>query len=115
MDKLLIENVKNAEGELRVAFNDGTRIAVPLDSFPRLAHATTAQRAKWRLVGRGLGVHWPQIDEDISVENILRAHSRQQMPKSHGDYLAPSQEMPLLRERDERYRIKRKPRSHSNS
>ena len=115
MDSLLIEDVKSTERDLHVTFNDGTHIVVQLDSFPRLAHATKAKRAVWRPVGRGLGVHWPQIDEDVSVENILRAYNRQQGPKSHSDYVSPSHEMPLLGEREGRYRAKRKPRSRPTS
>jgi hypothetical protein len=56
---------------LRVALADGREISVPLAWFPRLQKATRAQRAKWRLIGRGLGIHWEEIDEDISVEALL--------------------------------------------
>jgi len=44
---------------------------VPLVWFPRLAHGTPAERANWRLIGGGVGIHWPDLDEDISVENLL--------------------------------------------
>jgi hypothetical protein len=57
---------------LTVRLEDGRRIAVPTAWFPRLARATDEQRSNWRLIGRGVGIHWPDIDEDISVENLLR-------------------------------------------
>jgi len=51
--------------------SDGRSVSAPLAWYPRLAHGTPAERAHWRLVGRGAGVHWPDLDEDISVEGVL--------------------------------------------
>jgi hypothetical protein len=59
---------------LAVDLADGRTIAVPLDWFPRLVHGTAKERARWRLIGRGLGVHWPDLDEDIRVDNLLLGH-----------------------------------------
>ncbi len=56
---------------LRVDLSDGRTISVPLAWFPRLLHATTAERRNWRLIGRGEGIHWKDLDEDISVEGLL--------------------------------------------
>jgi Protein of unknown function (DUF2442) len=56
---------------LAVDLADGRTITVPLVWFPRLAHATPVERAKWRLIGNGAGIHWPDLDEDISVEGLL--------------------------------------------
>jgi hypothetical protein len=50
---------------------DGRTIVVPLAWFPRLAHGSPAQRANWRLTGQGAGIHWPDLDEDISAESLL--------------------------------------------
>jgi hypothetical protein len=50
---------------------DGRTVSVPLLWFPRLAHGSPAERAHWRLIGRGEGIHWPDLDEDISVANLL--------------------------------------------
>ena len=50
---------------------DGRSLTVPLAWYPRLASGTAAERSKWRLVGRGEGIHWPDLDEDISVEGML--------------------------------------------
>ena len=50
---------------------DGREISVPLEWFPRLLHATDEQRQQWELIGRGVGIHWEAIDEDISVAGLL--------------------------------------------
>lgn len=50
---------------------DGRTLTVPLAWYPRLAHGTPAERTNWRLIGRGEGIHWPDLDEDISVEGLL--------------------------------------------
>jgi hypothetical protein len=59
------------DDDLRVILADGREIAVPLVWFPRLQHATAEQRKQWRLIGQGIGIHWEDIDEDISVESLL--------------------------------------------
>ena len=56
---------------LRVVLADGREIAVPLAWFPRLQKATPEQRKRWRLIGGGVGLHWEDVDEDISVESLL--------------------------------------------
>jgi uncharacterized protein DUF2442 len=56
-----------------VVLADGRELAVPLAWFPRLADATVDQRRNWRLIGRGHGIHWPDVDEDVSVASLLRA------------------------------------------
>lgn len=59
---------------MHVALSDGRRLGVPLDWFPRLAGATPQQRQRWELIGRGVGIHWPDIDEDLSVAGLLAGH-----------------------------------------
>src|SRR4051794_20615745 len=61
---------------LTIDLSDGRTISVPLPWYPRLAHGTHDERAKWRLIGRGEGIHWPDLDEDISVEGLI-AENRQ--------------------------------------
>lgn len=56
---------------LTVDLSDGRSLSVPLDWFPRLVHATSAERKRWRLIGRGRGIHWDLLDEDISIDNLL--------------------------------------------
>ena len=65
------ESVRISDDSLSVELSDGRTISVPLAWFPRLFHATRKERDHWRLIGRGQGIHWPDIDEDISVENLL--------------------------------------------
>jgi hypothetical protein len=56
---------------LTVDLSDGRTMSVPLAWFPRLVHGTAEERATWRLIGRGEGIHWPGLDEDISVEGLI--------------------------------------------
>src|SRR5918911_2918295 len=64
-------DVRTSDTDLAVRLEDGRTVAAPLAWFPRLERATPEQRKKWKLIGRGVGIHWPDIDEDISVENLL--------------------------------------------
>ena len=63
------------DDELNVLLADGRKISVPLAWFPRLLHATTQQRENFELLGDGEGIHWPEIDEDLSVAGLLRGPS----------------------------------------
>ena len=65
-------DVAVTDDRLLVTLADGRELAAPLAWFPRL-EATNDQRRNWRLIGRGHGVHWPDVDEDISVASLLRA------------------------------------------
>jgi len=65
------ERVTVTEDTLSAELGDGRTISVPLIWFPRLVDATPAERANWRLIGRGQGSHWEDLDDDISVEGLL--------------------------------------------
>lgn len=65
------ENVKVTKDALNVDLSDGRTISVPLEWFPRLLNATAEERNNWRLIGRGHGIHWEDIDEDIGIEGLL--------------------------------------------
>lgn len=65
------ESVTLTNDTLTVELSDGRSLSVPLDWFPRLVHATPAERKHWRLVGRGRGIHWDLLDEDIGVDGLL--------------------------------------------
>ncbi len=64
-------NVAVTEEALTVDLSDGRTISVPLAWYPRLSHGTVAERNNWRLIGAGEGIHWTDLDEDISVENLI--------------------------------------------
>jgi hypothetical protein len=66
------KEVSISEDELSVLLADGRRISVPLVWFPRLLRATPAQRSNYQLLGEGQGIHWPDLDEDLSVAGLLR-------------------------------------------
>ncbi len=66
-------DAKVMEDRLVVVLADGRELAAPLAWFPRLLEATEEQRRNWRLIGGGYGIHWPEVDEDISVASLLRA------------------------------------------
>jgi hypothetical protein len=68
----LAQDVRVTESELIVPLIDGRTISVPLAWFPRLLHATADQRNCFEIIGDGEGIHWPDIDEDISVAGLLR-------------------------------------------
>ncbi|MBI5576528.1 MAG: DUF2442 domain-containing protein [Deltaproteobacteria bacterium] len=76
--------VKVTADDLIVELTDGRSIIVPLAWFPRLLHATTAQRRKWEFVGEGEGIHWPLIDEDLSVAGLLRGTPAPQKSRRAG-------------------------------
>ena len=66
-----VAHVTVTEETLTVELRDGRVISVPLAWYPRLVHGTHDERAHWRLVGTGEGIHWPDLDEDISAENLV--------------------------------------------
>lgn len=77
-----VKSVCFSEESISVVLIDGRTITVPLVWYPRLLHATPEQREKWQVCGRGYGIHWEEIDEDLSTEGMLRgapAISRRQV------------------------------------
>jgi hypothetical protein len=67
-----VKDVHFTEDSLSVDLLDGRTISVPLAWYPRLLHASADQRNNWELCGGGFGIHWPDIDEDLSTEGLLR-------------------------------------------
>ncbi len=67
-----VTDVACTEDMLIVDLADGRSISVPLAWYPRLLHATPQERDNWDIVGAGFGIHWPDIDEDLSVDGLLR-------------------------------------------
>jgi len=66
------KEVTFTEDEMCVALADGRRVSVPLAWFPRLLRASPDERANYDLLGDGVGIHWPDLDEDLSVAGLLR-------------------------------------------
>src|SRR3954468_10413852 len=81
-------NVAVSDDTLTVDLSDGRTIAVPLAWYPRLAHATAEERSSWRLLGDGSGIHWPAIDEDVSVNNLLAGQPSLESQESFKKWLA---------------------------
>jgi hypothetical protein len=67
-----VESIDFTDEFLVVALKDGRRISVPLEWYPRLAKASRAQLLNWQICGGGYGMHWPELDEDLSTEGLLR-------------------------------------------
>ncbi len=66
-----VQDVNLTEDELIVELDDGRSMSVPLGWYPRLLHGTLEERNNWRLIGGGAGIHWPELDEDISIEHLI--------------------------------------------
>jgi len=65
------QRVSVTDDALVVELVDGRTLIVPLSWYPRLVHGSPVERADWRLIGNGTGIHWPELDEDISVDGLL--------------------------------------------
>src|SRR5207249_11010065 len=84
----LATGVEVSEDTLTVELADGRTIAVPVLWYPRLAHATAQERVSWRLIAGGQGIHWPALDEDISVANLLAGQPSAESQSSFQKWLA---------------------------
>jgi Protein of unknown function (DUF2442) len=74
-----VKNVRIEDEMLSVDLIDGRIISVPLSWYPRLFHATKEQLSIWEVAGGGYGIHWPELDEDLRTEGLLRGH----LPQKH--------------------------------
>lgn len=77
-----------SDDELTVELSDGRTLSVPIAWFPRLAHGTRRERSRWRLIGGGAGLHWPDLDEDVSVESLLAGRASGESQESFGRWKA---------------------------
>ena len=80
-------SVAVSDEALVVELEDGRTLSVPLAWYPRLAHGTPAEREHWRLIGRGEGIHWPDLDEDISVDGLLGGRPSGESQRSFARWL----------------------------
>jgi hypothetical protein len=76
------EAVTVSEDTLTAELSDGRTISVPVAWYPRLLYGTVAERINWRLIGGGQGIHWPDLDEDISVESLLAGRTSHESQRS---------------------------------
>lgn len=67
-----VMDVRVTDDTISVDLNDGRTITVPLAWYPRLLHATPSQRSNWCIAGAGYGIHWPDVDEDLSAQGLLQ-------------------------------------------
>jgi hypothetical protein len=82
------ENITITEDTLSVDLSDGRTISVPLAWFPRLTYATPSEKNNWRFIGKGYGIHWEELDEDISVEGLLAGKPSGESQTSFKKWLA---------------------------
>ena len=87
----IAENVSVTEDTLSVDLSDGRTISVPLAWFPRLMHGTRKERGNWRLIGKGHGIHWNDLDKDISIENLLLGQASGESQSSFKKWLSSRQ------------------------
>lgn len=76
------KQVKVTEHALVVELRDGRSVSVPIEWYPRLAEGRPSERRRWELIGPGIGIHWPDLDEDISVEGLLLGLASNESPAS---------------------------------
>ena len=84
----LAVDIKVTDDSLSAELADGRTIVVPLAWYPRLLHATPDERNSWRLIGAGRGIHWPELDEDLSVASLLAGRPSGESPASLKKWLA---------------------------
>ena len=77
-----VKDVKITEDTLSVTLMDGRVISVPLAWYPRLLNASNTQRENWKIAGGGYGIHWPDVDEDLSTEGLLRGAPAPRQPSA---------------------------------
>jgi hypothetical protein len=80
--------VSITDDTLTVELSDGRTISAPLAWYPRLLHGTSEERGRWRLIGQGRGLHWPELDEDVSVENLLAGKPSGESQRSFAEWVS---------------------------
>jgi len=82
------KNVRVTRESLIVELHDGRTVSVPVAWYPRLAHGSMKERQQWQLIGPGIGIHWPALDEDISIDGLLRGLPSGESTESFKRWLA---------------------------
>jgi hypothetical protein len=87
IDVPFARDVAVTDDTLSVELSDGRAISAPLAWFPRLLNATPSERTNWQLIGRGEGIHWPDLDEDVSVKGLIAGRPSGESPVSFAKWL----------------------------
>ena len=83
-----VADVRVTSKMLEVVLRDGRTLSVPLEWYPRLAHGSPTERQRWRFIGEGIGIHWPALDEAISIAGLLAGHPSGESANSLNQWLA---------------------------
>jgi len=86
--QLCIEEVAVDSSRLSIDLSDGRSVTIPLVWYPRLLHATVMERNHWELIGDGQGIHWPDLDEDLSLEGLLNGRPSFESPESFQKWIS---------------------------
>lgn len=89
-----VQDVRLTSKALEVVLRDGRTLSVPLQWYPRLAHGSPRERQRWRLIGGGIGIHWPDLDEDISISGLLAGLPSGESATSLNQWLASRRRPP---------------------
>ena len=87
-----VQDVRLTSKALEVVLRDGRTLSVPLEWYPRLANGSPRERQRWRLIGGGIGIHWPDLDEDISISGLLAGLPSGESTKSLKQWLPPGKQ-----------------------
>ncbi len=90
-----VQDVRLTSKALEVVLRDGRTLSVPLEWYPRLAYGSPRERQRWRLIGGGIGIHWPDLDEDISISGLLAGLPSGESAKSLKQWLASRRRPPI--------------------
>jgi hypothetical protein len=85
--EVFAESIRFSEDSMTVSLDDGRSLSVPIAWHPRLFHGTPEERANYELIGDGLGIHWPELDEDLSVEGLMAGRRSVESAKSLARWL----------------------------
>lgn len=88
IEAAIAKAVRVTREALIVELHDGRTVSVPVAWYPRLAHGSMKERQQWKLIGPGIGIHWPALDEDISIDGLLKGSPSGESPESFNRWLS---------------------------
>ena len=92
----MITHAEITEDTISVDLSDGRTISVPLGWYPRLEHASSKERSNWRLIGKGTGIHWEDLDEDLSVQGLIAGRPSGESQQSFKRWLQERAQRPTI-------------------